>query len=196
MASTTHVDTHHGEKVDLLYGVCAEFESADDLIHAAAKAREAGFTEMDAYSPFPIHGLDEAMGFRDTRVPYMILGGGIVGALVGLGLQSYVNMVDYPLNVGNRPLFSWPSFIPVTYECTILLASLTAVFGTLALCGFPKPYHPIFNMKNFARASQDGFFLCLEKRNKDFDAEAAERFLQGLNPKHVERVMQDEEGSF
>ncbi len=191
----THAEHGHHETEAILFGVCAEFAAPGDLIRAAEKAREAGFTRMDGFSPFPVHGLTDAMGFNDVKVPYSIFFAGIIGAVVGLGLQWYTAVIDYPMNVGGRPLFSWPSFIPVTYECTILFSALTAVFGMLAFNGFPKPYHPIFSAPNFGRASQDGFFLCLEN-GPDFDAQKAEELLTSLNAKNVSRVMADEEGNW
>jgi len=186
-----HVD------VDLLYGVVAEFDNADALLHAAQKAYAAGFTNLDAYSPFPIHGMDEAIGMRERKVPIAIFLGGVGGALIGIGLQVYANAVAYPMNVGGRPLISWPSFIPVAYECTILFAALTAVFGTIAFNKLPQPYHPIFNTPGFDRASQDRFFLCVEARHSGgLDVAAAKAFLETLNPIRISEVHQDEEGDF
>lgn len=191
--------TEHGpaEKnpMTLLYGVVVEFEKSKDLIEAAKLARARGYKNMDCYTPHPIHGLSEAMGFHEMKVPLMIFGGAVLGACVGLGLQVYTSVIDYPWNVGGRPNFSWPSFVPVTYECTILLAGLTAVFGTLALCGFPQPYHPIFGAENFERASQDRFFLCLENKG-DFDVDQAYAFCKSLGGVNVSYCYADEEGNW
>lgn len=189
-----HHDGHHHDE-PILYGVVAEFGAPGDLIRAAERAKEAGFEKMDCFSPFPVHGLTEAMGFHDVKVPWAIFGAGVVGFFTGLGLQYYTAVIDYPMNVGGRPLFSWPSFIPVTYECTILFAALAAVFGMLAFNGFPKPYHPVFSTPGFDRASQDSFFICLENHD-GFDADKAEDFLKGLEPKNVNRVMAEEEGNW
>lgn len=186
---------HHDHDEPVFYGVVAEYDSGDKLMEAAEKAREGGYTQMDAFSPFPIHGMSEAIGFKCHKVPLSIFGAACVGAVVGLSLQYYVSVIDYPLNVGGKPLFSWPSFIPVTYECTILLASLTAVFGMLAFNGFPKPYHPVFNTPNFDRATQDKFFLVLED-GEGFDAAKAESFLKGTGADNVTSVFADEAGAW
>ena len=183
------------EAVDLRYGVVAEFNAPGDLIRAAEKATEAGFTQMDCFSPFPIHGLTDAMKFQDSKVPWTIFLAGCVGGCVGLSLQYYTAVIDYPMNVGGRPLFSWPSFIPVTYESTILCAGLAAVFGMLAFNGLPKPYHPVFSTPNFDRASQDKFFICLEN-HEGFDADKAESLLKSMNAKNVSRVNAEEAGAW
>lgn len=191
----THTASPIGEREGLLYGVVAEFSDAKPLLEAAQLAKERGYSKMDCFSPFPIHGLTDAMGHKEHKVPVMIFLGGCMGALIGLGLQYYTSAIDYPWNVGGRPYFSWQSFIPVTYECTILLAGLTAVFGTLAMCGFPQPYHPIFNTPNFLRASQDRFFLCIENRGGQ-DMDQAYAFLKSLNSENVSFVYADEEGNW
>ncbi|NIP18513.1 MAG: DUF3341 domain-containing protein, partial [Xanthomonadales bacterium] len=140
----------------------AEFHEPDSLLAGVERAREAGYRKMDAYSPFPIEGLAEALGFRRTRIPLVVFLGGLVGCLGGFFLQYWVSAVDYPLNVGGRPLFSWPAFIPVTFELTILVAAFAAVLGMLGLNGLPMPYHPLFHVERFALASRDRFFLCIE----------------------------------
>jgi hypothetical protein len=158
----------------------AEFTSADALLHATRRTYEAGYRRMDAYSPLPIEGLAEAMGFRRTRVPLIVLLGGIAGCAGGFGMQYWISVVDYPVNVGGRPLNSWPSFIPVTFELTILVAAFAALLGMLALNGLPMPYHPVFNVPRFAQATRDRFFLCIEATDPKFDGEATMRFLEGL----------------
>lgn len=171
-----------------LYGLIAEFDDADDLVRAAAAARQAGYRRMDAYSPFPVHGLDEALKFHDWRVPWMIFIGGIFGGTFGLLMEWWCSGIDYPWNVGGKPYFSWPDYIPIIFELTILFASLTAFVGMLALNGLPRPHHPIFNAPNFERSSQDLFFLCIEARDGHFDREGTEEFLRSLNPQAVSEV--------
>lgn len=173
-----------------LYGLTAEFESPTALVQAVRQAREAGYTRMDAYTPFPVEGLSEALGFRKTRMPMLILIGGITGALSGFALQYYCAVISYAQNIGGRPLNSWPSWIPVTFELTVLFASLTAVFGLLALCGLPMPYHPLFHVPRFSRATRDSFFLCIESRDPRFDRAATMDFLKGLSPREVSEVPQ------
>jgi hypothetical protein len=183
---------HAISQEDLFHGTIAEFTDPDEILVAARKVRDAGYTHIDAYTPFPVHGLDEAIGFEDTRIKWIIGLAGVIGFATGMGLQSYVNLVDYPMNVGGRPNFSWPSFIPVAYECTILFAGLSAFFGALALNGLPRPNHPIFNAPNFDRASQDSFFLCVEGTDPQFDKAEVKRLLNGLNPVQVAEVYGDE----
>ena len=179
-----HATTHEQG----VFGVAASFDNPEDLLVAAHRAREAGYTKMDAYTPFPVHGLPDAIGFHDNRVPWIIFFCGLAGALGGYALQYYVSVIDYPLNVGGRPLHSWPTFIPVTFECTILLAALGAVFGMLGLNGFPKPYDPMFNAPGFERVSQDRFFLCIEADDPKFDVQEITRLMQSLNAEAVSEV--------
>jgi hypothetical protein len=171
-----------------LYGLLAEFETPEGLAAAAAAARDAGYRQMEAYSPFPVHGLTDALGFRSSRLAALVLAGGVAGALGGFALQYWVSVMAYPHNVGGRPLNSWPSFIPVTFEMTILIASLTAVLGMLALNGLPRPHHPLFAMERFAHASRDRFFLCIEAADPRFDRQGTRRFLESLRPHGVEEV--------
>ena len=171
-----------------LYGLMAEFESPTALVVAANKAREAGYRKMDAYSPIPIEELHEALGFPTTKLPMLVAGGALVGALAGFGLQVWASTVAYPINVGGRPLLSWPSFIPPTFETAILFAAFAAVFGMLALTGLPMPYHPVFNVTRFVMASRDRFFLCIEARDPKFDRAVTRQFLQGLDPREVSDV--------
>lgn len=165
-----------------LYGLVAEFDSAERLFHACEKTRDAGFTKTDAYTPFPIEHLEEALGQKPTLLQWIIFLGGLAGAAGGFGLCYWVSVIEYPMNIGGRPFFSWPSFIPVTFECMVLLASFTAVFGMIGLNGLPQPYHPIFNAKNFERASVDRFFIVIEAEDPKFDPAATRKFLESLNP--------------
>lgn len=165
-----------------LYGVMAEFDSVEQLRDACKKATAEGYKEVDAYSPYPVEDLHELLGNRRTWLPVIIFCGGLIGAITGFGFQSWVNIVDYPLNVGGRPDFSWISFIPVTFECTVLFAAFSAVFGMLILNGLPKPYHPVFNVERFALASSSRFFFCIKKKDPKFAYDKAKSFLQALKP--------------
>ncbi|HZI95266.1 MAG TPA: DUF3341 domain-containing protein [Patescibacteria group bacterium] len=166
-----------------LYGLMAEFRDTGAVVAAARRAREAGYTRMDAFTPFPIEELSEALGWRTRgRLPKLVLMGGLAGAAAGYGLQYYAAVIAYPVNVGGRPLHSWPSFIPITFEMMILFAALTAVLGMLALNGLPRPYHPVFNAPGFALASSDRFFLCIESADPLFEVAKTRRFLESLNP--------------
>ncbi len=171
-----------------LYGMVAEFDNPEDIIVAALRTREAGYRHLDAFTPFPVHGLDDAIAFVDNRPSWVIFFCGLLGAAVGYGLQFFVNVMDYPLNIGGRPYQSWPSFIPVTFECTILFSAFGAVVGMLAMNGLPQPYHPVFNAPRFDLASQDRFFLCIEATDPKFNREETERFLESLNPHSVSAV--------
>jgi hypothetical protein len=143
---------------------------------------------MDGYSPLPIEGLSRALGYHETRLPFLVLAGGILGGLLGYGLQFWINVIEYPYNIGGRPYHSWPAFIPVTFETTILGAALTAVLGMLALNGLPMPYHPVFNLPEFNLASQHRFFLCIEARDRQFDLEKTSEFLESLHAVKVTAV--------
>lgn len=181
-----------------LYGLMAEFTSTDALLSAAERVYQEGYRRIDALTPMPVHGLAEAMGYDDRRIQKLILAGGIMGTLFGLSLQLHVNLVGwnlsigsvylsgYPLNIGGRPLLSLPAFIVPAFETTILLAALTAVFGTLILCGFPQPYHPVFNVKRFReRGSQDGLFLCVEAADPKYHHDRTRDLLQSLGARGV-----------
>src|SRR5688572_28260247 len=171
-----------------LYGMVAEFDEPTSLVAAAHSAYAAGYRKMDAYSPIPIEELHEALGFHHTKLPMIVLAGGIAGLLLGYGLEYWTSAIAYPMNVGGRPFHSWPSFIPVAFETTILGAALAAVLGMLALNGLPMPYHPIFNAPRFALASRNRFFLCIEARDPKFERDETQRFLEGLNPRGVSEV--------
>ena len=170
------------------YGVIAEFTTAQALLDAANAAREEGYTDMDAFSPFPIHGLHEAVGMHTTRLPLLVLGGGILGGLGGFFMCWYANVIAYPLNIGGKPYNSWPAWIPIAFECAILLAAFGAVFGMLALNGLPMPYHPVFNVRRFDSASRDKFFLVIQARDPKFRLEEARRLLETLGPREVTDV--------
>jgi hypothetical protein len=171
-----------------IHGLLAEFDDPTSLVVAADRARENGYVCMDAYSPFPIEELHHAIGMHHTRLPLIVLIGGLVGCFGGFGLQYWVSAVAYPINVGGKPFDSWPAFIPVTFECTILVAALACVLGMLALNGLPQPYHPVFNVPRFALASRNRFFLCIEARDPRFHLEETRRFLETLNPREVTTV--------
>ena len=184
-----------------LYGLLAEFTTPDALVLAAGEVHKQGYTRIDALTPFPIEGLAEVMGYHDRRIQKMILAGGITGCLAGLGLQLHVNLLGdnlslggvyltgYPLNIGGRPLISLPSFIVPAFEITILFAALTAVLGTIALCGLPMPYHPVFNVQRFReRGSTDGLFLCVEAADPKFDAASTRQLLSRLGAREVHDV--------
>ena len=171
-----------------LYGLLAEFDAPEDLVTAAERAHADGYRRLDAYTPFPVHGLAEAIGFHTNRLPLLVLIGGILGAGAGFFSQYWAAVIDYPLNVGGRPFNSWPAFVPITFEVTILVAALTAVFGMLALNGLPQPYHPVFNAPRFALATRARFFLCIEATDPRFDPEATRMFMEGLGAKEVTDV--------
>ncbi len=184
----THPTTHRETTAPPLYGLMAEFETPEALLDAAHAAREAGYARLDAFAPYPVKGLAEAIGFRRNRVPLFVLLGGLLGAGGAFLMQWYPNVIDYPLNVGGRPLNSWPSFVPVTFELTVLLAAFAALISMLALNGLPQPYHPTFNVLAFERASQDRFFLLVEADDPRFDPEETIRFLEDQTPLAVHEV--------
>jgi hypothetical protein len=171
-----------------IYGLMAEFPSADALIAAAHQVHEAGFQKVDAYTPYPIEAVSEALDLPRSKVPLIVLIGGLLGGLGGYMLQYWSQVIRYPMNVGGRPVHSWPSFIVPTFECTILGAALTAVIGMILLNGLPLPYHPVFNVPRFALASRDRFFLVIEAVDPKLDPDATRSFLAGLNASEVSEV--------
>jgi hypothetical protein len=172
-----------------IYGLLAEFDGPESLIAAAEKVHEAGYRRADAYSPFPIHGLAHALGLRKTRVAMLVLLGGIIGALGGFFMQFYTAVYDYPFNIGGKPLNSWPAFVPITFEMTVLCATFAAVLGMLALNGLPQPHHPLFNVKSFSEhASRDRFYIAIESLDPKFDPQTTRQFLEALQPKEVIEV--------
>jgi hypothetical protein len=166
----------------------AEFETPTELVHAARAAREAGYRKIDAFSPFPVEELDDVLDLHDRRLPLLVLIGGVLGGLAGYALQYWTSVHAYPLNVGGRPLHSWPSFVPVTFEMTILGAALSVVLGMLAVNGLPMPYHPVFNVPRFALSSRDRFFLCIKATDPLFERDSTRRFFERLVPRQVSEV--------
>ena len=171
-----------------MYGMMAEFASPGELIEAARRTHAAGYKKIDAYSPFPIEEVAEAIGFHKNSVPLVTLIGGLIGGLTGYLLQYWVAVIDYPVNIGGRPYHSWPSFIIVTFELTILFGGISAVFGMLALNGLPMPYHPVFNVDRFAMASKDRFFLIVFATDPKYDPNGTRQFLQELGPRSISEV--------
>lgn len=173
---------------DELFGILAEFADPESLVAAASQVQGAGYRRFEAYSPLPIEGLAEAVGFHRTRLPLVVLIGGILGGSGGYLLQWWASTIAYPLNVGGRPLHSWPAFLPVTFETTVLAAALAGVLGMLALNGLPRPHHPLFAIPRFAHASRDAFFLCILASDRQFDPPAVREFLQSLRPVEITDV--------
>lgn len=171
-----------------LHGVLAAFRTPKELLAAIHRAKEAGYSQMDAYTPYPIESVYEALGHHHSKVPLITLAGSLLGAAGGFGLPYWISVVDYPLNVGGRPFFSWPAWIPVTFECAILLGGLSAMVGMFLVNGLPRPYHPVFNVPSFSAASRDRYFLCIEAGDAKFDARAARELLASLNPLEVSDV--------
>jgi Protein of unknown function (DUF3341) len=186
MPATTTREVAASELVEpldpqFIYGMVAEFEEPSDITEAAHQAHLAGYSKMDAYTPFPVEGLAKALGIRDVKMPTTMLIGGIIGCCTGFCLTNYGTMI-YPMNIAGKPLFSWPMFIPITFECTVLFAALSGIFGMLYINGLPMPYHPVFDAPHFERATSDRFFLCIEAHDPKFDLVETRRFLESLNP--------------
>ena len=171
-----------------IYGLMAEFADPAKLLVAAREAHAAGYRRMDAFTPLPIDGLADAIGFHRTRLPLLVLLGGLAGAVGGFLMQYWIAAIDYPVNVGGRPFNSWPSFIPVTFELAILSAACVALLAMLGLNGLPMPHHPVFNVPRFALATRDRFFLCIEARDPQFDPDATRQFLERLQAAEVSEV--------
>jgi hypothetical protein len=165
-----------------IHGLMAEFKTAEEILQATRRAWQEGYRTMDAYTPYPVEGLATEIGLPRTRVPFVVLIGGLVGAAAGYFMQYWAMAVDYPINVGGRPYNSWPVYIPITFELMVLVAAFAALFGMLFLNGLPQPYHPVFNVARFARATQDRFFLCIEATDPKFDRQRTEDFLTSLHP--------------
>jgi len=172
----------------LIYGLLAEFGGPTELIAAARQAHAAGYRRMDAYTPYPVEELTHVLGLRKTRLPWVVFAGGLLGCVGGFALQYWSSVIAYPLNIGGRPLNSWPAFLPVTFELTVLLAALFAVLGMLAMNGLPMPYHPLFAVPRFALASRDRFFLCIEARDPKYEGAATRAFLETLHPREITEV--------
>ena len=179
---------HQDDTTPKVYGLLAEFDSATAIVNAARQTRLAGYTKIDTFTPFPIHELDAALKLPRTRLPWLVLGGGIAGMTAGFALQYWASVIAYPINIGGRPLASWPAFIIPSYELTILFAALTAVGGMIALNGLPMPYHPVFNVPAFSHASSDRFFLSIETKDPKFDAAGTRAFLERLHPLGVSEI--------
>jgi hypothetical protein len=171
-----------------IYGLMAEFETPEHVLQAALRTHAAGYRKIDAYTPIPVEGLAEAIGFEWTSLPMVVFTGGFLGGCSGFFMCWYANVISLPLNIGGKPLNSWPAWIPITYELTILGAALAAVFGMIVMNGLPQPYHPVFNVARFERASTDRFFLCITARDKKFDVTQTKAFLEELKPTGVFEV--------
>ena len=171
-----------------IYGLLAEFETAEAVVEAAHRTYAAGYRKLDAYSPFPVEELSEAIGFHKNGVALVCLVGGLLGCSAAYTLQWWINTISYPVNIGGRPFHSWPSFVIVSFEMTILFAGLSAVFGMLALNGLPMPYHPVFNVPRFELASKDRFFIVVFSSDRNYDPVRTRQFLEGLNPISVAEV--------
>jgi len=180
----------HSPAEPAIYGLVAQFETADQMVHAAEKAHAAGYTRMDCFSPYPVGEAADAMGFRTSEMAPVMFIGALIGATAGFIMQYYLGAYAYPLNVGGRPFMSWPSFIPIAFEMMVLTAALSGVFGLIAVCGLPMLYHPLFNVPGFERASDDRFFLCIEAIDPRFDMNATRDLLAGCQPIDVVEVPQ------
>jgi hypothetical protein len=176
------------EQPGTIYGLLAEFETPTEVVKAAEAAHANGYRRMEAYSPFPVEGLNEAVGFPRDRVAAVCLAGGLIGLICAYGLQYWVNVISYPLNIAGRPFHSWPSFIVISFELTILFGGISVVVGMLVMNGFPMPHHPLFEVPEFSQVSRDRFFLCIEAADPRFDPLATREFLERLQPREVLEV--------
>ena len=178
----------HAMTAPSTYGLVAEFDTPTELVNACKAAYAEGYREMDAYSPFPIEEASEAIGFHKSAVPLIVLVGGILGGLSGFGLQYWINVIAYPLNIGGKPFNSWPAFIVPTFEMTILFAGLSGMFGMFALNGLPRPYHPLFHVEQFSKVTRNRFFLCVESTDPKFDLAGTQQFMERLKPLSISEV--------
>ena len=186
-----HDPHHHPDPtVPVLWGILAEFETGDQMAHATAEATKAGYTHVDAYSPYPVGEAADALNFPKSEMGPVMFIGGLTGACAGFIMQYWANTWGYALNIGGRPYFSWPSFVPITFEMMVLTTALSGMFGLMALCGLPRYNHPLFNSAKFDRATRDRFFVCIEATDPQFDAAKTREFLNGLHPLSVEEVME------
>lgn len=185
VSPSSSAPTHHPHHAPRLYGVMAEFEGPSELVSAARQTYEVGYRRINGYSPYPIEELSEAIGFTHTRLPLIVFCGGVLGGLAGFFMQYWIAAINYPINVGGKPYNSWPAFIPITFECTVLFASFSAVLGMLLLNKLPQPYHPVFNAPNFAMATRDRFFLAVEANDPKYDYDRVVEFLKSLNALEV-----------
>ena len=185
VSAPSNQPTHHSRHPPRRYGVMAEFEGPNELVHAARHTYEAGYRRINGYSPYPIEELSEAIGFTRSALPLIVFIGGLIGGLGGFFMQYWIEVIDYPINVGGKPYNSWPAFIPITFECTVLVAAFSAVLGMLILNKLPQPYHPVFNAPNFAMATRDRFFLVVEANDPEYNHDAVVRLLQSLNATDV-----------
>ena len=185
---SSHAEHRHRRHAPPLYGVIAEFEGPNELVHAARHVYDQGYRRINGYSPYPIEELSEAIGFTHTSLPLIVFIGGVLGGLAGFFMQYYMEVIDYPLNVGGKPFNSWPAFIPITFEMTVLSAAFSAVLGMLILNRLPQPYHPVFNVPNFAMATRDRFFLAVEANDPKFDHDRVTSLLRSLNAVEVSDV--------
>jgi ActD protein len=171
-----------------IYGIVAEYERPEEIARAAAGVRREGYRRIEAFTPYPVENLAEVIGFRKTRVPPIVLAAGILGGTLGYGMQAYSTVWDYPLNVGGRPLHSWPAFVPITFELTVLFAAFGAVLGMLALNGLPRLHHPIFNTPHFAERNSSRFYLCVLAEDELYDAATLEKLLSNFRAANVWEV--------
>lgn len=186
-----HADHAHADPtVPVTYGILAEFGTGDAMSHATEKAVAAGYTHLDAYSPYPVGEAADALKFYKSEMGPVMFIGGVTGACAGFIMQYWANTWGYSLNIGGRPYFSWPSFVPITFEMMVLTTALSGFFGLLAICGLPRYNHPLFNSKTFDRASRDRFFVCIEATDPKFDLAATRAFLNDLHPLSVEEVLE------
>ncbi len=180
--------SEHTESTPAVYGLLAQFDTAQKMVDATRKANEAGYTCLDCFSPYPVGEAADAMNFKTSEMGPVMFIGGLLGATAGFLMQYYLGGYQYPVNIGGRPFFSWPSFIPITFEMMVLTAALSGVFGLIAVCGLPQLYHPLFNVPSFARASGDRFFLCIEAIDPKFDLNATREFMNGMQSLEVAEV--------